>query len=132
MSVREGQAKLRKLANHLRQGGELSVDDRDFLVSSLLSISDGEDAEIALGVKARRGERKSKQAKDTKLNLEFVNGWLASAIAPEKEGGLGLTLKDAVGKLPDLWLHLPSEKTLLRYWNDRKETQERTFKIKTD
>tara|TARA_B100000780_G_C21107833_1_gene447479 strand:+ start:1385 stop:1783 length:399 start_codon:yes stop_codon:yes gene_type:complete len=132
MSVRAGQAKLRKLAKHLHQGGELSVDDRDFLVSSLLSISDGEDAETALGVKARRGERKSKQAKDTKRVLEFVYGWLASAIAPEKEGGLGLTLKDAVPKLKAEWRQLPSEKTLLRYWNDRKDTQERDFKIKTD
>ena len=66
------------------------------------------------------------------MNLEFAYGWIATAIAPESEGGLGMTLQDAVAKLTAEWDQLPSEKTLLRYWNNVKNKQERDFEIKPD
>ena len=59
-------------------------------------------------------------------------GWLATAKAPENEGGLGMTLRDAVAKLTTEWDQLPSEETLLRYWNKVKNQQERDFEIKPD
>ena len=59
MSVRAGQAKLRKLANQLVHNKELSAVDKKFLVQALSVIADGEDAETALGVKAKKGERKN-------------------------------------------------------------------------
>ena len=58
MGVRAGQARLKRLAEQLAQNRTLSEDDMSFLVTALLSISNGVDAEIALKVKAKKGERK--------------------------------------------------------------------------
>jgi len=132
VSARKGQTRLKKIASQLSQDKQLNTDDKEFLVKALIEISNAGDAETALGVKFKKGERKSKYAKDTKLNLEFAYGWIATAIAPESEGGLGMTLRDAVAKLTAEWSKLPSEQTLRRYWNNVKNTQERDFEIKTD
>jgi hypothetical protein len=132
MSARKGQTRLKKIASQISQDKQLSPEDKEFLVKALIEISNGGDAETALAVKFKKGERKSKYAKDTKLILQLAYGWLASAVAPEDEDGLGMTLKDAVAMLKAEWGRLPSEQTMLRYWNNVKNTQERDFKIKTD
>ena len=132
MSARKGQTRLKKIASQISQDKQLSTEDKEFLVKALIEISNGGDAETALAVKFKKGERKSKYAKDTKLILPLAYGWLASAVAPEDEDGLGMTLKDAVAMLKAEWGRLPSEQTMLRYWNNVKNTQERDFKIKTD
>lgn len=132
MSVRTGQARLKKLALQITGGVALSKSDRDFLTTALQNIASGMDAEHALGVKAQKGERKGKHALDSKVRRDFVNGWLATAIAPKHEGGLGLTLKNAVSLIKAEMSDLPSEVTLQRYWNDVKGTQGRIFKSKTD
>ena len=132
MSVRKGQARLKKIAGQISKDKQLSPEDREFLVKALSEISNGEDAETWWGVKAKKGERKSKHVKDTKFNLELAYGWLATATAPENVGGLGLTLRNAVARLTAEWGQLPSEETLLRYWNNVKNNQERDFEIKTD
>jgi len=132
MSVRKGQARLKKIAGQISEDKQLSPEDKEFLVKALIEISNGEDAETSLAVKAKKGERKSKHAKDSKFNLELAYGWIATAIAPEDEGGLGLTLRDAVERLTAEWSQFVSEETLLRYWNNVKNNQERDFEIKTD
>jgi hypothetical protein len=132
MSVRKGQARLKKIAGQISEDKQLSPEDKEFLVKALIEISNGEDAETSLAVKAKKGERKSKHAKDNKFNLELAYGWIATAIAPEDEGGLGLTLRDAVERLTAEWSQFVSEETLLRYWNNVKNNQERDFEIKTD
>ena len=132
MSVRKGQARLKKIAGQISEDKQLSPEDKEFLVKALIEISNGEDAETSLAVKAKKGERKSKHAKDKKFNLELAYGWIATAIAPEDEGGLGLTLRDAVERLTAEWSQFVSEETLLRYWNNVKNNQERDFEIKTD
>ncbi len=132
MSVRTGQARLKKLALQITGGVALSKSDRGFLATALQNIASGMDAERALGVKAQKGERKSKHTLDSKVRRDFVNGWLATAIAPKQEGGLGLTLKNAVSLIKAEMSDLPSEVTLQRYWNDVKGTQGRIFKGKTD
>ena len=132
MGVRAGQARLKRLAEQLAQNRTLSEDDMSFLVTALLSISNGVDAEIALKVKAKKGERKGPYARDTKLKMQYVTGLIAAAIAPESEGGLGLTLQDAFALVDREWSGLPSKSTILRYWNDVRKTQEIEFTIKTD
>ena len=132
MSVRTSQARLTKLAAQIKGGVELNAIDRDFLTTALQNIASGMDAEHALGVKAQKGERKGKHALDSKVRRDFVNGWLATAIAPKQEGGLGLTLKNAVSLIKAEMSDLPSEVTLQRYWNDVKGTQGRIFKGQTD
>ena len=132
MSVRAGQARLKSLAAQITEGTALKEPDRNFLTAALYKISSGEDAEAALGVKAQKGERKGQHAQDSKVRRDVVNGWLAIAIAHEKEGGLGLTLKDAVSLMKAEMSDLPSEGALRRYWNDVRGTQGEIFKIKTD
>ena len=132
MSVRAGQAKLRKLANQLVHNKELPAVDKKFLVQALSDIADSKDAETALGVKAKKGERKNKYVRIRKFNLDLAFGWLATAIAPKSEKGLGLTLKDAVTKITTEWPKLHSEPTLRRYWNNVRKTQKREFEINAD
>ena len=132
MSVRKGQARLRKIATHISSDAPLSDEDQAFLVTALQTIANGEDAETALGVKAKKGERKSRHIMNTEFNKQLFFGWIATAIAPESEGGLGLSLKDAVSKASKDWPSLPSEESLLRQWNGVRKDQGRTFKVKTD
>ena len=132
MSVRKGQARLRRIATHISSDAPLSDEDQAFLVTALQTIANGEDAETALGVKAKKGERKSHYARNTEFSKQLIFGWIATAIAPETDGGLGLSLKDAVSKVVKDWSGLPSQESLLRQWNDVREDQGRTFKIKTD
>ena len=132
MSIRAGQARLRKLARQLAAGTDIGSTDLDFLVDALLKIADGSDAEIALGVKAKKGERKGSNVRKTKLNQQLAMGWMAVAIRPEEEDGLGLTIKDAALILNREWGNLHSVETLCRYWNDAKNTQEIDFIVKTD
>ena len=60
MSVREGQKRLKNIAKSLSNGQKLSDLDNQFLITALKNISDGLDAETELGVKALKGERKSR------------------------------------------------------------------------
>ena len=83
-------------------------------------------------MKAGKGERKSKSVQDALQNRQFAMGWLATAIAPIDEGGLGLTLLDASSKIKQNFKNLPSEESLRRYWNDYKKNNGRTFKSFTD
>lgn len=132
MSVREGQKRLKNIAKSLSNGQNLSDLDNQFLINALKNISDGLDAETELGVKALKGERKSRQTRVAKINSELLNGWIAVAITPETEGGLGLTLKDAVSKVKAEWPNLPAEESIRRKWNDVRKTQPLEFKIETD
>ena len=132
MSVKEGQKKLKILAKKIYENTSLSVDEREFLSSALIQIASGEDAELALNVKAKKGERKSKSVQDNMQSRQFAMGWLATAIAPIDEGGLGLTLLDASAKIKLNLKNLPSEESLRRYWNDYKKNNGRTFKSFTD
>ena len=132
MSARKGQTRLKKIASQISQDKQLSTEDKEFLVKALIEISDGGDAETALAVKFKKGERKSRQTRVVKINKTLVMGLLATAKAPKSEGGLGLTLQDAVAMVKAEWGKLPSEQTLRRYWNDVKNTQEKNFEIKTD
>ena len=132
MSVREGQTRIRNIAKTLSDDEKLSDLDKEFLINALQNIANGNDAEKELGVKAKKGERKSRHTRVAKINSTLVNGWLATAIAPVNEGGLGLTLKKAVSLIKAEWPNLPSEQSICRKWNDFRKTQGRDFKIKTD
>ena len=66
MSVRKGQARLRKLVN-LLENLPNSNEDTEFLKSALKEIASGKDANIALSVKAKRGERKGEYSRKTKI-----------------------------------------------------------------
>ena len=132
MSVREGQARLKKIAGQISEDTHLNPEDKEFLVKALMKISNGEDAETALAVRAKKGERKSKNAKSIEWSKELLFSWIATAIAPESEDGLGFSLKEAVSIAKEGWPNLPSEQSLRRQWNDVRKDQGRGFKFRTD
>ena len=135
MSLRKAQARLRRIAQTLSSDGTLSKIENDFLVSALTSIANGKDAAAALNVKAARGQRTSKYVLDKKRALEFIYGWIATAIAPEKDGGLGFTLKDAsdfICKTPAAHEYGLDPNTLSRYWHKNSDKHERSFQTMTD
>ena len=129
MSVREGQATLRKISKDIADELPLSKEDRTFLSTALMQIASGEDAESALGVKAKRGERKGAHDRRTKIDLVHAMGWIASAIQPIENGGLGYTLKKAISEAKFYYSLLPSEDSLLRYWNDYPDKGDPTFTL---
>ena len=126
MSVRKGQARLLKIAKLLESKSPIPADHRAFLVTALKEISDGGNAEAALEVKAKRGERKSKHVLNTKYTLHFVYGWIAAAILPPDEDdlgfGLGLSVNEACIKISKITFHQLglSPKTIRRYWDKYK------------
>jgi len=131
-TVRKGQHRLRKIVQVLESGAALSEEDRAFLSTALIRIADGANADVELGVKAKRGERKGKIKRDPKKVRQFAMGWIAAAKAPWDEEGLGLTLEDACAMIGENGLKGfgLTEETLRTYWN-RKGTY-RGVKFKLD
>ena len=132
MSIRDRQARLRKLAEQIAIGEITDEKDKEFLSTALIAIANGEDAEIALDVKAKRGERKSKAMSDSELHREVALAWMAAATLPKSRGGLGLTVKDAAAFIKSRVSNLASEDSLKRYWNEIKDTVDTTSILKTD
>lgn len=122
MSLRKGQARIEKIAQQLESNSSISDEDRLFLSGALKQISDGADAETALGVKAKRGERKSRHIRQTKYTLNFVFGWIASAIQPRKKGGLGLSVTEACKNISGITFHQLrlGPASIRRYWDTHK------------
>ena len=132
MSVRTGQARLKKIANLISTDSPLDKADKEFLVTALYEIADGQNAEGALNIKAKRGERRGKAHKSRKYNDPFMYGLIASAILSESDGGLGMTVKDAVTMVKREFPDLPSEASILRQWNNIKDTRPIDFYTKPD
>ena len=131
MSVRKGQERLKDIAVQISEDIQLSPEDKKFLVTALLEIYNGEDAEVSLGVKAKRGERKSTHVRDMKIINQYINGLIKALISPYDEGGKNMSLKDATDKIHAEWPYSPSAETMRRHWNDYRKRQERDFIINT-
>ena len=132
MSVRKGQKRLKNIAGQISDDIQLSPEDKKFLVTALFEIYNGEDAEVSLGVKAKRGERKSTHVRDMKIINQYINGLIKALISPYDEGGKNMSLKDATDKINAEWPYSPSAETMRRNWNDIKKTQKRDFVIIED
>ena len=132
MSVRKGQERLKDIAVQISEDIQLSPEDKKFLVTALLEIYNGEDAEVSLGVKAKRGERKSAHVRNTKIIKKYINGLIKALIDPYEEGGQNMSLKEATEKINAEWPNSPSAETMRRNWNDIKKRQKRDFVIIED
>ena len=71
MSIRDRQARLRNLAEQIAIGAPIDEEEKEFLSTALIAIANGEDAKLALDVKAKRGERKGEHAQNTKTQLAY-------------------------------------------------------------
>lgn len=140
MSVIERRKRLIEIAECIKAGASLSDEDAAFLSGALVKIADGEDPKAALDIKAKRGERISKDYQDKVKRSERIKsyslGWLASAMAPLEEGGLGLKLEDAIGMIGEFSLTPKdvkafgfTEETLKTYWAKNPDKHEIHFKL---
>ena len=132
MSVRKGQERLKNIAAQISEDIQLSPEDKKFLVTALLEIYNGEDAEVSLGVKAKRGERKSAHVRNTKIIKKYINGLIKALIDSYDDAGKNMSLKEATEKINAEWPNSPSAETMRRNWNDIKKTQKRDFVIIED
>ena len=135
MTIKDRQHKLRIMAAALRTG-DLTTEDTDFLSDALIRIADGEDAKTVLNIKAKRGERSSKSSheaqKNSNINQRLALSWIATAKAPEVNGGLGLTLEEAIGLIGESGTQGGfglTEETLKTYWTKNPDKQELEFKL---
>ena len=125
------QYRLRKMAMELEFGKELSILDTGFLIQALRKIGEGGEANVALRLKVRKGERKT-PANTAKINQRrFALSYIATLIAPEREGGFGMTLKDAIEdaakKSKGQANFGYTDETLMNYWNNHPEWRTRDF-----
>ena len=127
MSVANAQIRLRRLATLIGSESAIDIKDRTFLIAALSDIANGADANKALGVKAKRGERKSKESRNRQVTKKYAMAWIAAARLPKEDGGLGLTLEEACALVSDKslngYFHL-TEETLRSYWNKQPELRQ--------
>jgi hypothetical protein len=119
------QYRLRKIAVDLRDGAALSSDDRNFLIGALWGIGNGDDANVILGVKAKRGQRKTADETSKRDRMRIVIGWIAAAVQPAESGGRGLSVDDAIASAAEAF-RLP-EDTLRTYWKSHPEWHSPSF-----
>ena len=125
---------MRQITNELKDN-QLSVENEQFLIEALTKIANGEDAKEALNVKAKRGERTSRNSQIETKNSDFIKrlalGWIAAAMAPVSQDGLGLTLEKAVGKIGqhDLNSFGLREETLSTYWSRNRDLHRIEFTL---
>ena len=121
MSVRKGQARLRKIAKQLESNSPISNDDRLFLSQALKAISDGADAKTALNVRATRGERSGRHTRQTDIVLQIFLPNIGAAISSENRGRK-LSVIEACRNVSEKTFPMIglSPSTINRYWNRRK------------
>ena len=117
-------ASTRLKAEH-KGGLVLTEDQRIFLVDALWRIGSGEDATEVLGTKAKRGERRSVGEAVKSDRKAFAVSFVAAAIRPKEDGGLGISLDDAFVKAGE-FLRL-GEETVRTYLHDHPELRSPSF-----
>jgi hypothetical protein len=107
----------------------LTPEERDFLGNALLGIGKGLDPKKELGIYVGKGQTEAKKAilKDT--NLRLFGGWMNTAMLNFSEGGLGLSLEDAVAEFAETGALNLSEETLRTYASRYKEYRKEIFEL---
>ena len=121
---------LRKLGTTLTDASKnLTPEERDFLGNALLKIGKGLDPKKELGIYVGKGQTEAKKAilKDT--NLRLFGGWMNTAMLNFSEGGLGLSLEDAVAEFAETGVLNLSEETLRTYASRYKEYRKEIFEL---
>ena len=121
---------LRKLGTTLTDASKnLTPEERDFLGNALLGIGKGLDPKKELGIYVGKGQTEAKKAilKDT--NLRLFGGWMNTAMLNFSEGGLGLSLEDAVAEFAETGALNLSEETLRTYASRYKEYRKEIFEL---
>ena len=121
--TRKIRKKLEVIAQKLEKSEELPTDVRLALAEIFRSIGEGADANEALGLQRKPGEKESDEL--AKYTLSFLFHWISAAILPEEKDGLSLTIAEAIRRASAISksqrnLKTFSEKTLKSHWNNKK------------
>ena len=114
--------RIAKIGKLLAESKPLSGADSEFLGGALLTIGDGGDPAEALGINVKRGGTPLKKQRELYNRDQLALSWIAAAIASEEEGGLGLTLDDAIELLDKsnaVEVFGITADTIRKYWNNR-------------
>jgi len=126
MGIRDQQRRLKRLAERLRQGDDLSKVEREWIANAFTDVANGRDANDALAVKRKRGQSTEDEIARERMNftLFWVAGAMENGIQAEEAFLEGARL---LRKLHGLDPDSPDEEygveTLRRYWNSRPEWQ---------
>ena len=121
--TRKIRKKLEVIAQKLEKSEELPTDVRLALAEIFRSIGEGADANEALGLQRKPGEKESDEL--AKYTLSFLFHCISAAILPEEKDGLSLTIAEAIRRASAISksqrnLKTFSEKTLKSHWNNNK------------
>ena len=82
------------LAQQLKNNTPLNEEQRLYLAEAFAQIANGTDANEAMGIKYSKGKS---DAKDQATEKHFlIIHWMTAAILSEEEGGLGLSITQAI------------------------------------
>jgi hypothetical protein len=118
------QYRLRKIALDLFNGVALRA-DREFLIGALWGIGNGDDANEILGVKAKRGERRTAEHVAKRDRIRFVLSWVAGVIRPTEEDGKGLALDEALAAAAENFGL--NEDTVRTWWHSHPKLRSPSF-----
>lgn len=125
------QYRLRSIAMFIEDGIPLKDDDQQFLIIALRSIGKGNDAEEALGVKRKRGEKRYIETFDPVELRQMAISWIVAAMRPKSEDGLGLAFHEAVERAARRrkgeFNFGFTEETLIHYWNNYPKQRTASF-----
>jgi hypothetical protein len=132
ITARENQIRLKRIAAHIKDNVQMCEMDKQFIYTALREIANGKDANKALGVISKRGIRKGKKSRDAmKFKVTFLS-WIAAAMLPKSEAGLGYTLEKACAELSVHIKGYYTEETLRTYWNKNPDLRNKCFRIEED
>jgi len=121
--------RLRLIALKIESETPLDALEQAFLIKALREIGLGGDAEVALQIKANRGERRSSKSKFHEERRDFVLSWISAAMRPEPDG-FGYDLLTAID-IAATWYYSESDgltaETILNYWNNHPEKHNPSF-----
>jgi hypothetical protein len=106
----------------------LTTPEREFLAVALSRTGDGFDANVAFGVKARRGERKSPKEAQKSDHIRFAMSFIAKITTTETNKYLmrpGVGLDDAIAAAAERFKL--GEETLRTYWFNHPELHSPSF-----
>jgi hypothetical protein len=123
--------RLRAIAMLIEDAIPLPEDDQQFLITALRSIGEGNNADEALGVKRKRGEKRNVNSLDPVERRQMALSWIVAAMQSESEGGLGLSFFDAVERAAKRRKGEVNfgftEETLIHYWDNHAKQRTLSF-----
>ena len=122
------QYRLRRIAKDLEDGAPLPFGELKFLVEALRRSASGEDANSALGVKGKRGERRTPEQKAKRDKLHFVMSLvtaLTTAEVTEDFTRPAMSLEDAFAAAAKAFSL--DEETVRTSWHSNAELRSATF-----